>query len=49
MGEISSYWLSVHAQQKSLLENERNKILCDFEIKTDPPILARRPDILLID
>ena len=29
-------------------ENESNKLLRDFEIKTDHPILANRPDQVLI-
>ena len=30
-------------------ENETHKILWDFEIRTDPLILARRPDIVIDD
>ena len=33
---------------KSVLENETHKILWDFEIKMDHPILARRLDLILI-
>ena len=34
---------------ESTLKNGMHKILWDFEIQTDPLILARRPDIVLID
>ena len=34
---------------ESVLENETHKIIWDFEIKTDHPILARRPDLVLIN
>ena len=33
---------------ESILKNELHNILWDFEIKTDPPIPARRPDLVLI-
>ena len=32
-----------------VLENETNKTHWDFEIQTDHPIPARRPDIVLIN
>ena len=31
---------------ESILENEMHKILWDFEIETDPLILARRLDLV---
>ena len=34
---------------ESVLENETHNILWDFEVQTDPLILARRPDLVLID
>ena len=34
---------------ESVLENETHKILWDFEMQTDNPIPARRPDLLLIN
>ena len=34
---------------ESILENETHKILKDSEIQTDPLILARRPDLVLIN
>ena len=33
---------------ESSQENETHKILWDFEIESDPPISARRPDLVLI-
>ena len=35
-------------KQESILKNEANKILWDFEIQMDHLILARRPDLVLI-
>ena len=35
-------------KQESALENERHKILWDFEIQTDHPISARRSDLVLL-
>ena len=34
---------------ESVLENDRHKILWDFEIQTDHLISARRPDLMIID
>ena len=34
---------------KSVLENETHKIRWDIEIKTDPIIPARRPDLVFIN
>ena len=34
---------------QNLSENEIYKILWDFEVQTDCPILARRPDWVLIN
>ena len=34
---------------ESILENETHKLLCDFEIQTDHEILARRPDLIIIN
>ena len=34
---------------ESIQENETHKILRDFEIETDHRILARRPDLVLIN
>ena len=34
---------------KSVLENETHKLLWDFNIRTDPLISTRRPDILIIN
>ena len=34
---------------ESVLENEMNTILWDFDIQTDHLIPARRPDLVLID
>ena len=31
-----------------VIQNEMHKILCDFEIKTDHLISARRPDLVII-
>ena len=31
-----------------VLENEWHKILWDFELQTDHPIQARKPDLILI-
>ena len=39
----------VYAKPESVLENEMHKILWDFAIKTDHPIPARRPDLVLIN
>ena len=33
---------------ESVLENETHKLLWDFEIQTDHLILARRPDLVII-
>ena len=33
----------------SALQNETQKILCDFEIQTDHQTQARRPDLLLVN
>ena len=32
-----------------VLENATHKLLWDFNIKTDPLILARRPDLIIIN
>ena len=32
-----------------VLKNDMHKLLCDFNIKTDPLILARRPDLIIIN
>ena len=37
----------VYAQ--SVLENEKHKLLWDFEIQTDRLISARRPDLIIIN
>ena len=34
---------------ESVLENEMHKRLWDFEIQTDHVILARRPDIMIVN
>ena len=34
---------------ESLFENKMRKILWEFQIQTDPPILATRPDLMLIN
>ena len=34
---------------ESVLENEMHKILWDFGIQMDRPILVNRPDLVLID
>ena len=34
---------------ESVLENEMRKVLWDFEIETDHLILARRPDLVIIN
>ena len=34
---------------ESVLENEKHKILWDFEIQTDHLILARRPDLVIVN
>ena len=34
---------------ESILENEMHKILWDFEIQIDHLILARRPDLVIIN
>ena len=31
------------------MENETHKFLLDFDIQTDPPISARRPDLAIIN
>ena len=36
-------------KRKSVPENDTNKILWDFEIKTDSQILAKKPDLVLIN
>ena len=36
-------------KRKSVLENEPYKILCDFEIKMEQPISAKRPDLALVN
>ena len=36
-------------KSESVLSNETHKIIWDFEIKTDHPIPARRPDLVLIN
>ena len=35
--------------QESILENEMHKILWDFEVKTNHPISARRPHLIIIN
>ena len=35
-------------KSESFQENETHKILWDFEIQSDPPILARRSELVLI-
>ena len=32
----------------SILENERHKLIWNFDIQTDRLILARRPDLIII-
>ena len=32
-----------------VLENDTHKLLSDFDIHTDPLILARRPDLIIIN
>ena len=32
--------------KSAVLENKTQKILCDFNIKTDHPISVRRPDLV---
>ena len=32
-----------------VLQNDSHKLLWDFNIQTDPPIPARRPDLIIID
>ena len=32
-----------------VLENDSHKLLCDFNIQTDHLILARRPDLIIIN
>ena len=39
----------IYAQTRTLLENEIHIVLWDFEIQTDYQILARRPDLVLIN
>ena len=34
---------------KSVLENETHKLLWDFEMQTDQLIMARRPDLIIIN
>ena len=34
---------------ESVLENEDYKLLCDFSVRTDHEIGARRPDLVIID
>ena len=34
---------------KFVLENETNKILCDFEMQTNHQISARRPDLVIVN
>ena len=34
---------------ESIMENETQKLLWDFEIKTDPLTSARRPDLVKIN
>ena len=36
-------------QSEPAMENEDYKILCDFYIRTDKKISARRPDIVVVD
>ena len=38
----------VYAQPKSILENEKHKILWNFEIKKDHLISARRPGLIIV-
>ena len=38
----------VHADQKSVLENETYKILCNFEAQTDPPNPVQKDQDLVI-
>ena len=33
---------------ESILENERQKLLWDFEMKTDHLISARRPNVVIV-
>ena len=32
----------------SVLKNETHKLFWDFEIQTDPPLSARRPDLIIV-
>ena len=34
---------------ESVLENETHKLLLDFEIQTDHPISASRPDLVIVE
>ena len=34
---------------ESILQNETNKIACDFEIQKDHLIRARRPDLKIVN
>ena len=46
---IWPYWQIPYAQTESILENEVHKFLGDFEIQADPLILARKPDLVIIN
>ena len=35
--------------QESVLENETRKVLWDFEIQTDPLIVTKRPDLVIVN
>ena len=46
--EIWPYYQIIYAQNPSL-KNEKHKTLWDFELQTDHPIPAKRPDIVRIN
>ena len=39
----------VYAQPESVLENETQKLLWDFDIQMDPLISVRRPNLIIIN
>ena len=43
---VDNWW---EHQPEPAIENEDYKLLCDFSIRMDKKISARRPDIVVVD
>ena len=47
--EILPFDQMVYENAKSVLENEMNKLLWDFDIRADPLISERQPDLIIVN